>query len=426
MALTQLYTAVADDVITSARWNNEFGNIYNNGTDVSFPLTKAVSLAGYTITLDAASVTTFISSTSIAYSFTPGAKTGTPGTTGGIVNTAASTYTDNNTAGAGTAAAWAGTAIQRPTLAASNANVTTTDAAAVYIANNVAAGTNETLTNSWALWIDNGAVRFDGNLRADGYLIGTPALGGNIYGLTYSRDAGDLSNDILVAIGGATSDDAAATSKRLMNLTASLIKRTDAAWAVGTNAGSLDTGAVGNVDYFVWLIMRADTGVVDVLTSISATAPTMPTNYAFKRLIGWFRRAGAANTAFLTFEAAGGGLTYLWAQPPADIALINTLTTTARVDVISVPVGISVLALLGTFTNDIGSAYNIVIRHPDSTDYAPAADGTANCGAGTSTAERGNVTVQTDTSAQIEAREAGPASVDSYYVATHGFIWSRR
>ncbi len=30
MAITQIYTAVPGDVITAARWNNEFGNIYNN------------------------------------------------------------------------------------------------------------------------------------------------------------------------------------------------------------------------------------------------------------------------------------------------------------------------------------------------------------------------------------------------------------
>lgn len=30
MSVTQIYTAVPNDVITSARWNNEFGNIYNN------------------------------------------------------------------------------------------------------------------------------------------------------------------------------------------------------------------------------------------------------------------------------------------------------------------------------------------------------------------------------------------------------------
>lgn len=34
MAITQIYTAVAGDVITAARWNNEFGNIYNNLTSL--------------------------------------------------------------------------------------------------------------------------------------------------------------------------------------------------------------------------------------------------------------------------------------------------------------------------------------------------------------------------------------------------------
>jgi hypothetical protein len=51
--------------------------------------------------------------------------------------------------------------VQRPTLAASNATVTTTDAATLYVANGPAAGTNQTLTNSWGLWVDDGAVRLD-------------------------------------------------------------------------------------------------------------------------------------------------------------------------------------------------------------------------------------------------------------------------
>jgi hypothetical protein len=49
MALSQVYTAVTNDTITAARWNNEFGNIYNNGTDVAFPLTKAVSAGSFNI-----------------------------------------------------------------------------------------------------------------------------------------------------------------------------------------------------------------------------------------------------------------------------------------------------------------------------------------------------------------------------------------
>jgi hypothetical protein len=170
MAVTQIYTAVPNDVITAARWNNEFGNIYNNGTDLAFPLTKAVSLAGFTLTLDAAGVSTLGSSASTGFSVTTGAKSGTPGTTGNGLNVVAYTFTDSNTAGSGTAAAFAAHAIQRPTLAASNTSVVTTDAATLYIADAPLAGTNETITNPWAIWVDAGAVRFDGNLTVSGNL----------------------------------------------------------------------------------------------------------------------------------------------------------------------------------------------------------------------------------------------------------------
>ena len=43
MAFTQQYTAAPNDVITSARWNNEFGNIYNNAVADSFIVTGATT-----------------------------------------------------------------------------------------------------------------------------------------------------------------------------------------------------------------------------------------------------------------------------------------------------------------------------------------------------------------------------------------------
>jgi hypothetical protein len=164
MALSQLYTAVAGHTITAARWNNEFGNIYNNGTDLVFPVTKAVGFEGFTITLDAADVTTLISTAATAFLLTPGNKTGTPSTTGSFFDLAAGTFNDNNTAGSGTVAAWTGFAIQRPSLTATNALVTTTDAATLYIPNAPLASTNQTITNPWAIWIDAGNVRFDDNI----------------------------------------------------------------------------------------------------------------------------------------------------------------------------------------------------------------------------------------------------------------------
>lgn len=65
MAVAQLYTAAPNDVITAARWNNEFGNIYNNGTTIAFPLTTAVSFNGQTITLDNAGANTLTAASGI-------------------------------------------------------------------------------------------------------------------------------------------------------------------------------------------------------------------------------------------------------------------------------------------------------------------------------------------------------------------------
>src|SRR5574341_629222 len=122
MAVAQIYTAVANDTITAARWNNEFGNIYNNGTDIAFPLTKSVSWFGFTVTLDSAGVTTINSTGSQGYIFTPGVKAGTPSVASGkTADFVAHTFTDNNTAVSGTATAMAFVAFQRPTLAATNA-----------------------------------------------------------------------------------------------------------------------------------------------------------------------------------------------------------------------------------------------------------------------------------------------------------------
>jgi len=99
---------------------------------------------------------------------------------------ATGTFTDGSTAGSGTAASWSAYSFAQPTLAATNASVTTTNAASVYIINAPAAGANQTLTNPWSLWVDAGNVRLDGNLvvgysAAEAWGAGWSAmqLGGN-------------------------------------------------------------------------------------------------------------------------------------------------------------------------------------------------------------------------------------------------------
>jgi len=164
MALSRVKTWIAGEVLSASDLNSEFNSILNNALSLISPLTGAVDFDGNTITLDAAAATQVVSSAAVSWNFTSGAKTGTPATTGSVANYSAQTFTDNATVGSGTAAAYTAFAIQRPTLVATNALVTTTDAATWYVPNSPLAGTNETITNSWAIWVDTGNVRFDDDI----------------------------------------------------------------------------------------------------------------------------------------------------------------------------------------------------------------------------------------------------------------------
>ncbi len=101
-------------------------------------------------------------------------------------------------------------------------------------------------------------------------------------------------------------------------LSGALTKQLDAAWAVGTDKGGLDTGAVANSTwYHVFLINDISNDVVDVLFSTSYATPSMPSGYTIKRRIGSILTEGSANLRqfiqvgdifrFLTPENSGFG-----------------------------------------------------------------------------------------------------------------------
>lgn len=135
--------------------------------------------------------------------------------------------------------------------------------------------------------------------QAQGRANVSAALKGQIHGLRLSNNTTDATNDIDIGAGEAASTE---TNPVLMVLASSLTKRLDAAWAVGTGNGGLDTGAIANAVYYVWLIGRSDTGVVDALFSTSATSPTMPANYDRKRRIGAIARISGAIAPFLQVD----------------------------------------------------------------------------------------------------------------------------
>jgi len=89
-----------------------------------------------------------------------------------------------------------------------------------------------------------------------------------------------------------------------MVLSSSISKEINATWAVGDGEGGLDEGTVTNGTlYAVWLIKRGDTGVVDALISLNFTDPTMPTNYDYKRWLGWVLTGNKTGniTPFISF-----------------------------------------------------------------------------------------------------------------------------
>jgi hypothetical protein len=249
-----------------------------------------------------------------------------------------------------------------------------------------------------------------------------PALNKAIYGMTYANAAGDVTNDLDIAAGGAMD----ATGAYWIT-TAALTKQLDVNWAIGNNAGGLDTGAIGNSDYYIWAIARSDTGVTDYLFSLSSTAPTMPTNYDFKRLVGWFKRVGATIVLFKTYETEGGGLEFLWSSPTLDIDLTNTLTTTRRTDVVKVPLNFSTIAILNVQVAD--AVQNIVyIYSPDLTDVAPSTTAAPLANAysnATGSEDYYQLRIRTSASGLIAAR-ASVATMNNYRISTIGFTWARR
>lgn len=253
-----------------------------------------------------------------------------------------------------------------------------------------------------------------------------------VQGLIQSVNSGDATNDTDISAGSCRDS----TDAMDMVLASTLTKRIDASWAVGTNQGGLDgtESVAGTPDvstwYYMWLIKRSDTGVVDALYSESATAPTMPTNYDYKRLIGAvFNNSGGDITAYHAYEIEGGGLEVSWDVPTLDINLLNTLTTARRTDTVKVPINFSVIAHLNVFINDAASNQAAWICCPDQTDAAPSASAaplTNNSNNGSIVAGSGaQMFIRTSSTGTIAARST-LATVDSYFVSTMGFKWARR
>lgn len=245
-------------------------------------------------------------------------------------------------------------------------------------------------------------------------------LRGYIDGLTLSNNATDAAKDIDIAAGVAMDSGNAV----MMSLSSTLVKHIDASWAVGTNAGGLDgtESVAGTPDadtwYHVWLIRRSDTGVVDVLFSESATAPTMPTNYGQKRRIGAVLTDGVGSiVAFLQ-----DGDRFVWDVPIEDFSR-PVVDTVAHLQVVRSPRGIKAQAVVicDLVRGSDGGSYYALYTSPDQTDTVPSSTNYNVWHQNSSVANQVQLVIGTDTSSQIRERVSSTGATTSRGVC-HGWI----
>ncbi|HEX6035772.1 MAG TPA: hypothetical protein VFY83_15125, partial [Anaerolineales bacterium] len=244
---------------------------------------------------------------------------------------------------------------------------------------------------------------------------------GTLFGLTLANNGTDPTNDIDIATGKCRDSTDAVN----MFLVGALTKRLDAAWAVGSGNGGLDTGAIGNNTYHVWLIKRSDTGVVDALFSLSASAPTMPSNYDYKRRIGSIVRTGGVIKGFVQ-----DGDIFIWQVPAADVNATNP-GTAAVTRTLTVPTGIRVQAIISTFGYGAAAASNpssIFISDLSITDSAPSNSVfnlTSYNGGAVENQNGSTIYVFTNTSAQVRSRLQNSAAATVLVMNTLGWIDTR-
>lgn len=243
-------------------------------------------------------------------------------------------------------------------------------------------------------------------------LYGAPR--GHLHGLTLSTAGSSATMSIAT---GLCTDS---TYTLPMFLTGTLAKTTSA-WTVGTGNGGLDTGAIANNAWYHWyVIYRSDTAVVDVLCSLSATAPTMPANYSYKRRIGSAITNGSGKwTSFVQ-----DGDLFQWLVPLNEAAANNPGTSGVTLG-LTVPTGINVdwMGTAGVFNNN-GTETAMLLSDLATTSTAPTTTlahvviGNVGSNAYAYTQAR----IRTNTSGQISYRLSSSSAATTVNVNTIGWF----
>lgn len=240
---------------------------------------------------------------------------------------------------------------------------------------------------------------------------------GYIFGLKLANNGADATNDIDIAAGEAQAE----SHDEVMTLAGTIVKQIDAAWAVGTNAGGMNTGAVANATWYeVHLIKRLDTGVVDVMFTTTANRATLPTNYTKQRRIGWIRRGTATNLAFTQVEDS-----FTLTTQVNDVSATCTTTATA-VTLTAPPNSIARFRAIAVSTTSVNATASLVFSEIVEGNVTPAqATGICSLAVWDLVAmNAGHFELRVSSSSQIE--HDSDNTVATFDISTFGWIDTRR
>lgn len=196
------------------------------------------------------------------------------------------------------------------------------------------------------------------------------------------------------------------TNAVLMALSA--INKTTSAWTVGSGNGGIDTGSIAaSTWYYFYVIRRTDTGAVDVVFSLSSSAPALPANYTQYRYIGMAYTDGSSH--WTQFVQTGREF---WYYTPV-LNFYDTSSSTSAKTIQILGGGRKLLAILNA-----GCQSTMYISDPDTADLAPSL--TAAPGITIGSGSQGTCRVWTNASGVVRWRSSANSGAE--FMVTLGWV----
>ena len=239
---------------------------------------------------------------------------------------------------------------------------------------------------------------------------------GHIDGLVTTRTS---STKITVAAGACRDS----TDKVDIRTSAAFAKVLGNTWAAGDSNNGLDTGSVATSTwYHVYAIRKDSDGTFDVLFSTSATSPTMPSGYTYKRRIWSVYRDSGGN--ILTYVQVNDEC--LWSASIVDINSTNP-GASAVLNTLTVPTGFQVWAIFQATLQDSAATRYTYLSCPDQSDEAPtlftSSAPSLQLISTTSVSWSAPVArIRTNTSGQFRSRLAASGANTIFRVFTYGYV----